>query len=211
MRNGWIESSLGEVLEICKNGKNYKEDKDHRGIPITRIQTIADGVINLQKVGFGNLTLEDSSDFLLQEGDILFSHINSLPHVGKVARVSKRHLPLIHGMNLLRMRFNATCDSQFMFYFMQHSEMREKVRSISQIAVNQVSVNIANLKQLPISLPPFSEQVRIANLIASVDQYSEALQHQLEITSSLRSGLLSDLLGGKHEIPASYDSGMDSD
>jgi restriction endonuclease S subunit len=190
MREGWVETSLDEVFESCKNGKNYKEDENQSGLPITRIQTIADGTINLQKVGFGNLEEVDCLDFLLREGDILFSHINSLPHVGKVAYVTDEHLPLVHGMNLLRMRFKSSCDSKFMFYLMQHLDMREKVRSIAQIAVNQVSVNITNLKLLPILLPQLSEQKRIADLISSVDSYIEALQQQLESAKRSRNALI---------------------
>ena len=202
MRDGWVETSLVEVFESCKNGKNYKEDENRRGLPITRIQTIADGTINLQKVGFGNLEEVDCLDFLLCEGDILFSHINSLPHVGKVAYVTDEHLPLVHGMNLLRMRFKSSCDSKFMFYLMQHLDMREKVRSIAQIAVNQVSVNITNLKLLPILLPQLSEQKRIVDLISSVDSYIEALQQQLETSDNSRNALLHELLssGGSEWI-----------
>jgi type I restriction enzyme S subunit len=204
MRDGWVETSLVEVFESCKNGKNYKEDENQRGLPITRIQTIADGTINLQKVGFGNLEEVDCLDFLLREGDILFSHINSLPHVGKVAYVTDEHLPLVHGMNLLRMRFKSSCDSKFMFYLMQHLDMREKVRSIAQIAVNQVSVNITNLKLLPILLPQLSEQKRIADLISSVDSYIEALKKQLESAKILRNAVLLELLtaGGDDWVEA---------
>jgi type I restriction enzyme S subunit len=207
MRDGWVETSLVNVFESCKNGKNYKEDENQRGLPITRIQTIADGTINLQKVGFGNLEEVDCLDFLLREGDILFSHINSLPHVGKVAYVTDEHIPLVHGMNLLRMRFKSSCDSKFMFYLMQHLDMREKVRSIAQIAVNQVSVNITNLKLLPILLPQLSEQKRIADLISSVDSYIEALQQQLESAKRSRNAVLHELLtaGGDDWVETTLD------
>jgi len=93
---------------------------------------------------------------------------------------------------------------------MQHSTMREKVRSIAQIAVNQVSVNITNLKQLSVSIPPLAEQERIANIIAAFDSFSEGLHQQLESIKTLRSGLLSDLLSGEHEIPTSYDKAIDA-
>ena len=199
MRDGWVETSLDDVFESCKNGKNYKEDENQNGLPITRIQTIADGTINLQKVGFGNLEEVDCLDFLLREGDILFSHINSLPHVGKVAFVTDEHLPLVHGMNLLRMRFKSSCDSKFMFYLMQHLDMREKVRSIAQIAVNQVSVNITNLRSLRILLPPLPEQKRIVDLISSVDSYIEALQQQLERAKRSRNAVLHELLSAGGE------------
>jgi type I restriction enzyme S subunit len=194
MRDGWVETTLGEIFSDCKNGKNYKEDDKSRGLPITRIQTISEGEINLNKVGYGDLNESNSRDFLLTDGDILFSHINSLPHVGKVAFVTSEVLPLIHGMNLLRMKFNNLCDPKFMFYTMQHEATREKVRAIAQRAVNQVSVTISNIKSIQLILPPLAEQKRIVDLISSVDSYIEALQQQVDKARKSRNAVLDELL-----------------
>ena len=194
MRDGWVETTLGEILTDCKNGKNYREDDESRGLPITRIQTISEGEINLNKVGYGNLNESNSGDFLLTNGDILFSHINSLPHVGKVAFVNSEVLPLIHGMNLLRMKFNNSCDPKFMFFTMQHDATREKVRAIAQRAVNQVSVTISKIKSIQIILPPLAEQKRIVDLISSVDSYIEALQQQVDKARKSRNAVLHELL-----------------
>lgn len=67
-----------------------------------------------------------------------------------------------------------------------------------------------------IPLPPISEQKRIVDLISSVDSYIEAISNQsekndessclLSSTTKLRAALLSDIMSGKHVIPASYDS-----
>jgi type I restriction enzyme S subunit len=61
------------------------------------------------------------------------------------------------------------------------------------------------IAEMDLSLPPLPEQKRIVDLLSTVDSYIEALQRQVETTIELRSGLLADLLSGKHEIPASYD------
>jgi type I restriction enzyme S subunit len=204
----WVETTLGQEFEICKNGKNYKDGISTEGIPISRIQTIASGKIDLTKVGFGNLFLEDAEGFLLEEGDILFSHINSLPHVGKVAIVQHNHLPLIHGMNLLRMRFTNSNDTNFMFYLMQNESMRDEIKSRAQIAVNQVSINISSIKTIKIVIPPLRTQIEIASMIGAWDSLIEECENNLNSSRNLRVGLLSELLSGEHEIPASYDKVM---
>ncbi len=204
----WIETTLGQEFEICKNGKNYKDGISTAGLPISRIQTIASGKIDLKKVGFGNLFLEDAEGFLLEEGDILFSHINSLPHVGKVAIVQSNHLPLIHGMNLLRMRFTNSNDTKFMFYLMQSESMRDEIKSRAQVAVNQVSINISNIKTIKIVIPPLRTQREIASLMDAWENLIEECENNLNSSQQLRVGLLSELLSGEHEIPASYDKVM---
>ena len=204
----WVETTLGQEFEICKNGKNYKDGISTEGLPISRIQTIASGKIDLTKVGFGDFFLQDAEGFLLEEGDILFSHINSLPHVGKVAIVQHNHLPLIHGMNLLRMRFANSNDTNFMFYLMQNESMRDEIRSRAQVAVNQVSINISSIKTIKIVIPPLRTQKEIASLICAWDNLIEECENNLNSSRNLRVGLLSELLSGEHEIPASYDKFM---
>jgi type I restriction enzyme S subunit len=57
-------------------------------------------------------------------------------------------------------------------------------------------------------LPPLHDQETVSQLIRTFDElvrYSSALIYSAQ---NLRSGLLSDLLNGEHEIPASYDKVM---
>jgi type I restriction enzyme S subunit len=57
-----------------------------------------------------------------------------------------------------------------------------------------------------VNLPPMEEQKRIVGIISSMDDVVQAAERAVGDAKSLRSGLLSSLLSGEHEIPASYDS-----
>ena len=46
----------------------------------------------------------------------------------------------------------------------------------------------------------------ICDLIGSVDQTLESTIRAVKLAQDLRSGLLSELLSGAHEIPESYDT-----
>jgi type I restriction enzyme S subunit len=69
----------------------------------------------------------------------------------------------------------------------------------------QPFISLGDVRKTRVFLPPLYEQKRIVDLMSTVDSYIEALEEQINRSMSLRSGLLSDLLGGKHEIPATYD------
>ncbi len=58
---------------------------------------------------------------------------------------------------------------------------------------------------VPISIPPIGEQLDIVDTISKFDLVVTNLEKALNNAKTLRSGLLSDLLSGGHEIPASYD------
>jgi len=53
--------------------------------------------------------------------------------------------------------------------------------------------------------PSVEEQKRIVEIVSSMDDVVQSTEQAVEDAKNLRSGLLSDLLSGEHEIPASYD------
>jgi restriction endonuclease S subunit len=56
-----------------------------------------------------------------------------------------------------------------------------------------------------IPLAPIAEQQRIVDVVSSMDDVIQAAEGAVVEAKNLRSGLLSDLLSGEHEIPVSYD------
>jgi type I restriction enzyme S subunit len=61
---------------------------------------------------------------------------------------------------------------------------------------------------LKCKIPPKSKQFEIVEMISTMDEVVNKTESILAETQNLRSGLLSDLLSGKHEIPTSYDKVM---
>ena len=69
-------------------------------------------------------------------------------------------------------------------------------------------INLGMVRELPIVNPPVNEVLKCINLISKFDDYIEFVHGLLLKQRQLRSGLLSDLLSGNHEIPESYDKVM---
>src|SRR5438477_555837 len=98
-------------------------------VPISRIETISEGVIDFSRVKYVTPTLRDRQKYQLQSGDILFSHINSPEHIGKTAlfRSSK---PLIHGINLLLLRVNQqVCHPEYLNFYLKSFAVRARFRT----------------------------------------------------------------------------------
>ena len=79
----WPIVELSEIFEEIKNGKNVKQFTEVGKYRVSRIQTIADGKVDLSKTKYTNDEVVEN-DFL-KDGDILFSHINSFDHLAKTA------------------------------------------------------------------------------------------------------------------------------
>jgi type I restriction enzyme, S subunit len=164
---GWIKSNIGECFLEIRNGTTATQNAEGEGLPVSRIETIQGGQFDLTRIGhLQGVPSEAIEKFRYRLGDIAFSHINSLEHVGKTALYEDMPAVFIHGMNLLRLRLgHAHIDARFAYYFMQTDYFRDQVRQRVGHAVNQVSINQKNLSDVPFFVAPYGEQRRIVAVL----------------------------------------------
>lgn len=82
----WPTTLLGDLLIRLANGTTAKQSKEPPGIPVSRIETISDATINYERVRYvREIDSKKKELFLIQPGDILFSHIIRDLHWGKTA------------------------------------------------------------------------------------------------------------------------------
>ena len=76
-----LEKRLEELFVFIRNGKSIKQKDGQGGIPITRIETIWNESIDTERLGYADISRQDLGpyeQYLMKQGDILMSHINSL-------------------------------------------------------------------------------------------------------------------------------------
>ena len=197
--DGWKRVRLGEVVDGIRNGFVYKYNEiENEGIPVTRIETISNGKIDISKVAYLKKKNKKIEKFILIPGDILFSHINSIEHVGKCAIYNGKPSVLIHGMNLLLLRTKKEFYSNlFLYMFLNMENVRNKIRNLAGKAVNQVSIKVSELEKFLLSLPPLPEQRKIAEILETVDNVIEKTDAIIEKYRRIKKGLIADLLRGK--------------
>jgi type I restriction enzyme S subunit len=117
--------------------------------------------------GIVEAEIEDSSELLLQEGDLLFARSGNT--VGKTYRYMSNDGPCVFAGYLIRFRINPSfADSQFVFYFTQSAAYQSWVMSKRRIA-GQPNINGREYAALQIPLPPISEQRRIVEILHQAD------------------------------------------
>ena len=145
----WCWIRLGSLLREIKNGTTIKQDKSAIGYKVTRIESLQNQTIDFDRLGtiVNEQEIKDADWYWA--GDIALSHINSAEHVGKTALINANMLPLVHGMNLLRLRFYSECFMPIFFqYFSQSFQYKDEILSRINIAVNQVSINQTQISSL---------------------------------------------------------------
>ena len=173
---------LGDLFFHIRNGANIKQGFDNTGFPITRIETISNKTVNRQKMGYAGITdISKYSDYILQDGDILMSHINSEIHLGKTALYEKENDEIIiHGMNLLSLRPKKDLiTSKYAFYYLSSQAFLRQIPNITKKSVNQASFTVSALKELKFPVTTIEKQKQITNDLDKVCKLIELRKQQL--------------------------------
>lgn len=200
--DNWIWSNVGSISLEIKNGTTIKQNKDEIGIKVTRIESLQNNGIDLNRLGTIIETEKIKEQDYYIDGDIALSHINSLEHVGKTALIDNSLLPLVHGMNLLRIRVNKRMilPKYFQLYTRGYDYKKFVVDRVNR-AVNQVSLNQKNLSDVPMPIPPLKEQQRIVDKIESLfeklDKAKELIEEVRDDFEKRKSAILEKAFRGE--------------
>jgi len=199
---GWVLANYADVYLSASNGTGGSQNKEGVGIPVSRIETIANETIDYSRIGYLDEYEESKVEkHKLNFGDILFSHINSPIHLGKTA-IYDGLQPLYHGINLLRI----VVDREVVLpeFFDAHCRYIRALGLFSlnaQHAVNQSSLNQKKLGSFELPLPPLAEQQiimdKLDSLLAQVESIKARLERIPEILKQFRQSVLAAAVSGK--------------
>jgi len=199
----WEVKRLRNVLDSVKNGTSIHQlEFGETAYRVTRIESISNGVIDLSKVGFVEWAPE-LDNYRLEKGDILLSHINSIPMLGNCA-LFDLGCQLYGGMNLLRLRPKAIIHERWLWNWLRSHFGREAIRSLCKPAINQASVPISALKNLSVCVPPPREQRAIAAFLdretRKIDALIAKVREAIERLKEYRTALISAAVTGKIDV-----------
>ena len=197
-KNEFEQIPFDSVCEFLRNGASVKQTKGAGGYPITRIETLANDVFNPDRLGYANITdLDGFERYILQKGDILISHINSVAYLGRAIQYrGEVNTSVIHGMNLLCARLKKGYNSTYVEHFFKTPMAKDYISTITKKAVNQASITTTDLKKMPIPAPPLVLQNQFSAFVAEVDKSKLAVKQSLEKLETLKKSLMQQYFGG---------------
>ena len=199
----WTETTLGDIAK-CAGGTGFPHEFQggETGTPFVKVSDMNES---------GNeLFLNSSNNYLSKEaikslgarvwpaGTIVFAK------VGAALLTEKRRILVqdtIFDNNIMGLVPKASIESHFLYLFMETVKLGDYVQPGAVPSINNSIVS-----EIAINLPPLDEQKRIVGIVSSMDEVIRSTEQAVVDAKNLRSGLLSDLLSGNHEIPASFDS-----
>lgn len=194
---GWIETKLGQVVEIVNGGTPSTKNKNYWNGDISWItpkdlsnfegRYILKGEKSITQQG-----LDNSSAKLLPINTILFS---SRAPIGYVA-IAKQEVSTNQGFK------NIVCDEVnthylYMYYWLKiNAKHVEKLSSGSTFSEASTSL----MKSLNIKLPKIDEQKTIANILSSFDKKIELLKEQNQTLETMAGAIFKESIQNKDNL-----------
>jgi len=192
---GWKWVRLGEVCEKIQYGLTATATDNKDGFPFIRITDIDDlGNIKLESMRYTYCDEEIFRKYELKENDILFARTGS---IGRTFLYNGIPSKAIFASYLIRFRPKKDIVDPLLLFYYSHSPSYFKFIGEKKHTVSQPNINAEEYKSLPIPLPPFPEQKRIAaklqEMMQEIDQARTACEKQLEAAKSLPSAYLREV------------------
>jgi len=183
-----MEKTIDECFYKIQNGVNIKQGDINNGYPITRIETIANDKFNRDRMGYAGITdLSKYKSYILEDGDLLMSHINSVQYLGRTVFYEKKEdETIIHGMNLLRLKARKDIiNPEYARYCFYGHLFRSQIANITKKSVNQASFSVQDLKKIKIDVPDIELQKQIVEIFNKVSKIIVKRQQELDAFEEL--------------------------
>jgi type I restriction enzyme, S subunit len=162
LRSAGAGTSLANIAVEVRNGLSKKPHDSPPGMPILRISAVRSLVVNTEDQRYYPPTEAVPSEFLVREGDLLFTRYNGNPEFTAVCGVV-RDVPdkLIYPDKLIRVRLNEKASPNFVELIFASPQARAWLWPRIKTAAGQHGISGKDLKECPVPLPPMAEQAKI--------------------------------------------------
>lgn len=179
-----IEVRLADICEVITKGttpSNIGEEFTTDGVRYIRSEMINSSK-NISEEGVLYIS-EETHDKLkrsqLKSGDILFSMAGV--YLGKTAILRERDVPANTNQAVALIRVNPKkCNREYIYYFLNLPAIVKSVNSMTAQAA-QPNINLRQIGNIPIVLPPQEVQDRVVAVISPYDDLIENNQRQIKL------------------------------
>ena len=187
MIDSWKQCRLAE-LGTLRNGMNFNRHQEGPGVPVLKVKDFGDETF-VPRNGLDELDpnkIKISDEQLLRSGDVVIIRSNgNIALVGRsmVFRESKR--PTTFSGFCIRFRPDTTkLNPRFVAHFIRSPICRQRLSAYgSGTGIQNLSQEI--IGNVPIDVPPLTEQQRIADILGSLDDKIELNRRMNETLESM--------------------------
>ena len=177
---GWTEHQLGDIAAVVSGvtkGRKFGNKKTVV-VPYLRVANVQDGHIDLTEVKTIEVLPKEVEQLSLQRGDIVLTEGGDFDKLGRGAMCEFDIPNCIHQNHVFRVRLTlSTALPEFFVTYLQASKARDYFLRCAKRTTNLASINMTQLRKLPVVLPPLEAQHKFVenfNAIHSIQSQQSA-------------------------------------
>ena len=195
---GWSEKPLeclADIVSGITKGRKTTET-DLQEVPYMAVSNVKNGYIDWTTVKTILATRQETEQYRLLPDDILITEGGDPDKVGRGAIIKNPLENSIHQNHIFRVRLDESeLLPSFFAEYLQHQKAKRYFLGCAKQTTGIASINMRQLKSLPVLLPPLSLQNEFAAFVERVDQQKQTVQQSLEKLELMKKALMQEYFG----------------
>ena len=195
---GWSEAkleSMADVVSGITKGRKTKSE-DLTEVPYMAVSNVKDGYIDWTTVKTIEATQQEIEQYRLLADDVLMTEGGDPDKVGRGAIIKEPLENCIHQNHIFRVRLDESVMlPEFFAEYLQHQRSKRYFLGCAKQTTGIASINMTQLRALPVLMPPLSKQEEFVLFKAQVNKSKVAVQKALDETQVLFDSLMQKYFG----------------
>ncbi len=195
---GWPEAKLESMADvvsgITKGRKTRSEDLTE--VPYMAVSNVKDGYIDWTTVKTIEATQQEIEQYRLLPDDVLMTEGGDPDKVGRGSIIKKPLENCIHQNHIFRVRLDeSVLLPEFFAEYLQHQRSKRYFLGCAKQTTGIASINMKQLRALPVLVPPLTEQAEFVSFKAETDKSKFVVQQSLRELETLKKSLMQQYFG----------------
>lgn len=187
--------SLADVVSGITKGRKTKEPHLIE-VPYMAVSNVKDGYIDWTTVKTIQATQQEIEQYRLLPDDVLMTEGGDPDKLGRGAILKEPLQNCIHQNHIFRVRLNESLILPAFFEeYLKHQKAKRYFLGCAKQTTGIASINMRQLKALPVLLPPLELQEQFAAFVEQADKSKLAVQKSLEELEILKKSLMQQYFG----------------
>ena len=194
----WKEEKLEEIADIVSGiTKGRKvQSTDLYEVPYMAVSNVKDGYIDWTTVKTILATQAEIDQYRLLPNDVLMTEGGDPDKLGRGAIIHEPPSDCIHQNHIFRVRLDQSrITPEFMGQYLQHQKAKRYFLGCAKQTTGIASINMKQLRALPMLRPPIGLQREFAAFVAQIDKSKSVIQKSLDETQLLFDSLMQEYFG----------------
>ena len=194
----WNEQPLESMADIVSGITKGRKIKGQSMIkvPYMAVSNVKDGYIDWTTIKTIEATEQEIEQYRLLPDDVLMTEGGDPDKLGRGAIIKEPLGNCIHQNHIFRVRLNESVILPgFFAEYLKHQKSKRYFIGCAKQTTGIASINMRQLKALPVLLPPLALQEQFSAFVAQIDKSKVTVQRALDETKLLFDSLIQKYFG----------------